>query len=346
MAVTENIAIAVENSEGSGEAWGAIIGGALAAAAISLILLILGSGLGLSMVSPWSGGASATAIGVGTIIWLIVVQWIASAFGGYLTGRTRPRREPSDEVFFRDTTNGFLAWALATLLVAALLTSAIAAIVGTGTQVAATVASGAVQGAAQGTAQGAASGLGPGIADPTAYLVDSLYRPATAAPAAAPAAAATAPGATSADTTTPAPASNSTGEAPVGGPSAGGAGVSQSTSQPGSMADLRAETGRILVAGLSSDEFPADDASYLAEQISARTGIAPDVAKQRVDAVVQKMQAAKADAKAAADAARKAAAKLSLYMFLSLLIGAFVAAAAAALGGMHRDENTAIVGRV
>jgi hypothetical protein len=112
------------------------------------------------------------------------------------------------------------------------------------------------------------------------------------------------------------------------------------------MADLRAETGRILVAGMTSDEFPADDATYLAEQISAHTGVAPDAAKQRVDAVVQKMQAAKADAKAAADAARKGAAKLSLYTFLSLLIGAFVAAAAAALGGMHRDENTAIVRRV
>jgi hypothetical protein len=290
--MTENIAIAVESPRGSGEAWGAIIGGALGAAAISVILLILGSGLGLSMVSPWSGaGASAAAVGVGTVIWLIVVQWVASAFGGYLTGRTRPRGEPSDEVFFRDTANGFLAWALATLLVAALLTSAVSAIISAGAQVAATAVSGAAQSAGQAAT--------PNVVDPTAYLVDSLYRPGS-------------PDATAA---------------------AGG------TAQPAAPTDLRAETGRILVAGLAAQQFPADDLTYLAGQISAHAGVTADVAKQRVDSVVQKMQAAKADAQSVADAARKSAAKLSLYVFLSLIVGAFIAAAAAALGGIHRDEN-------
>lgn len=38
----------------SGVAWPAIIGGAFAAAALSLILLALGSGFGLASVSPWS----------------------------------------------------------------------------------------------------------------------------------------------------------------------------------------------------------------------------------------------------------------------------------------------------
>ena len=37
----------------SGVAWPAIIGGAFAAAALSLILLALGSGFGLASVSPW-----------------------------------------------------------------------------------------------------------------------------------------------------------------------------------------------------------------------------------------------------------------------------------------------------
>jgi hypothetical protein len=340
--MTENIGIAVEDAPRSGEAWGAIIGGALGAAAISVILLILGSGLGLSVVSPWSGaGASATAIGVGTVVWLIVVQWVASAFGGYLTGRTRPRGEPSDEVFFRDTANGFLAWALATLLVAAVLTSAISAIVGTGAQVAATVASGAVQSAAQGTV----SGIGQSAADPTAYLVDSLYRPAAAgaAPGASPGTAPpTAPG-TAAPTAAPAD-SNGPAAVPVGNGPAEASRADAGVGQPGPTGDLRAETGRILVAGMGSDEFPAEDATYLADQIAAHTGVAPDVAKQRVDAVVQKMQASKADAKATADATRKAAAKLSLYMFLSLIVGAFVAAAAAALGGIHRDESAVVRG--
>ena len=66
----------------SGVAWPAIIGGAFAAAVLSLILLALGSGFGLASVSPWSNsGASATTFTVMTAIWLIVVQWLASGPG-------------------------------------------------------------------------------------------------------------------------------------------------------------------------------------------------------------------------------------------------------------------------
>ena len=37
----------------SAVSWSAIVAGALAAVAATLILLILGSGLGLSLISPW-----------------------------------------------------------------------------------------------------------------------------------------------------------------------------------------------------------------------------------------------------------------------------------------------------
>ena len=48
--------------------------------------------LGLTMVSPWSNeGASVTTFAVSTAIWLIVVQWLSSAAGGYLTGRLRTK---------------------------------------------------------------------------------------------------------------------------------------------------------------------------------------------------------------------------------------------------------------
>jgi len=70
----------------SGVAWPAIIGGAFAAAALSLILMALGSVLGLASVSPWSGsGASVTTFTVMTAIWLIVIQWLASGVGGYVS---------------------------------------------------------------------------------------------------------------------------------------------------------------------------------------------------------------------------------------------------------------------
>jgi hypothetical protein len=110
----------VESSAAAVE-WAAIVGGALAAVGISIILFTLGSGLGLSTVSPWSfANPSPTTIGMVAAIWLIVTQWLASALGGYLTGRLRTKWVGirTDEVFFRDTAHGFLAWALATVIAA------------------------------------------------------------------------------------------------------------------------------------------------------------------------------------------------------------------------------------
>jgi hypothetical protein len=149
--------------------WPAIVGGAIAAAALTLILLALGSGFGLASVSPWSNsGASATTFTIATGIWLIIVQWLSSGLGGYLTGRLRTKwvGVHTHEVFFRDTTHGFLAWALATVVGAALLASAASSLVSGGVHAAATVASGAAQGASQGAVQG----------NPFAYYVDSLFR--------------------------------------------------------------------------------------------------------------------------------------------------------------------------
>lgn len=117
--------------------WGAIMAGATAAASLSLILLILGTGLGLSSVSPWAyNGVSATAFGTSTIIWLAFTQLVASGMGGFLAGRLRKRwlAVQTDEVYFRDTAHGFLAWAIATLATAVLLTSVIGAIVSGGIQ--------------------------------------------------------------------------------------------------------------------------------------------------------------------------------------------------------------------
>lgn len=109
-------------SSRSGVSWGAILAGGVTAAAISLILLSIGAGLGLVSLSPYAGDSvSITGLAVGAIIWLIVAQWIASLFGGYIAGRLRTKwaDRHSDEVFFRDTAHGLLSWAVATLLTVA-----------------------------------------------------------------------------------------------------------------------------------------------------------------------------------------------------------------------------------
>lgn len=170
------------NTHASAVSWGAIFAGAAAAASLSLILLILGTGLGFSAVSPWSQkGISAGGLGVSTIVWITLTQLIASGLGGYLAGRLRTRwlAAHQDEVYFRDTAHGFLAWAIASLATAALLTSVIGSITGAGLQAGASVTGAA---AAVG-----ASAIHSELAKPdadntgTAYFMDSLFRVAPGA---------------------------------------------------------------------------------------------------------------------------------------------------------------------
>ena len=86
-----NANASVESSS-SAVNWGPIVAGAFAASTLTLILMLLGSGLGLTMVSPWSSeGASVTTFAVSTAIWVVIVQWLSSAVGGYLTGRLRTK---------------------------------------------------------------------------------------------------------------------------------------------------------------------------------------------------------------------------------------------------------------
>jgi hypothetical protein len=113
----------VESSAAAVE-WAAINGGALAAIGVTIILLALGPGLGLASVNPWSLGASPPeAFGIVAGVWLIVTQWLSAGLGGYMAGRLRKKWVVirTDEVFFRDTAHGFLAWALATAVVVALV---------------------------------------------------------------------------------------------------------------------------------------------------------------------------------------------------------------------------------
>lgn len=165
------IATPVESSN-SAMTWGPIFGGAAAAIGVTLILLLLGSGVGLTMVSPWSGQSSSLGtVGVTAAIWLVVVQWLSSGLGGYITGRLRTKWAAvhTDEVFFRDTAHGFISWALATIFVAGFLASSLTSLAGAGAQAVGSAASAAGTAAASSTASAADL--------PTAYFTDALLRP-------------------------------------------------------------------------------------------------------------------------------------------------------------------------
>lgn len=162
--------------------WAAIFAGAAAAAALSFILLLLGTGLGLSSLSPWANeGASGRALGIGTFVWIIFMQLASSVLGGYIAGRLRTKWVSlhTEEVAFRDTAHGFLAWGVATLFTAWLAASTAGSILSSGVQAGAQVAGGAASAATAAGAAKAGSEASKGGGDnggPMGYMVDSLFR--------------------------------------------------------------------------------------------------------------------------------------------------------------------------
>jgi hypothetical protein len=300
-------------SASSAISWGAIIAGAAGAAALSLILMILGVGLGLSSVSPWSfEGISATSFGISTIVWLTLTQLLSFAMGGYLAGRLRTKWVGAhrDEVYFRDSAHGFLAWAVASLATAVLLTSVIGSILSGGIQAGASAVGGVVTTATVAAAGFTASGqMAPGESGPMAYFVDSLFRRNGSAGAAS-------------STATPMSAD-------------------ESERTMTAMANEAAEVGRIFMNISRSEPLPPADLQYVAQLVAQRTGVSQQEAEKRVtegyaraQATLNKVEVA---AKNAADVARKASSYAALWMFVSLLIGAFVASLAATFGGRKRD---------
>jgi hypothetical protein len=104
--------------------WGAIIAGAITAAALSFVLLAFGSGLGLavSSVSPtWRDASFALWFLSG--LFVLLVALVSFAAGGYVAGRMRSRFASvaaTDEAEFRDGMHGLLVWALAIVIGAVL----------------------------------------------------------------------------------------------------------------------------------------------------------------------------------------------------------------------------------
>jgi hypothetical protein len=140
------------------------------AAGTSLILLALGSGLGFAEVSPWAAqGVSATTFTVTMAIWLIVTQWVSALFGGYIAGRLRTTwtGTHTHEVFFRDTANGLVTWAVSTVFITAVAASSVISAIGGSVHSAVDVASG--------TARAVNSA---GLSSASAYGIDRLFRQA------------------------------------------------------------------------------------------------------------------------------------------------------------------------
>lgn len=155
----------------SAASWPSIIAGAFVAASATLVLVALGSGIGLASISPWHNhGVTVTTFALTGAIWLILTQWISAGLGGYIAGRLRTRwiGTHTHEVFFRDTAHGFITWAVATVLLAAVLSSSFTTGAG--------VAGHAVADVAAAGAQGAMQSSGAPGSPVSAYSIDKLFR--------------------------------------------------------------------------------------------------------------------------------------------------------------------------
>src|ERR1700741_4340595 len=100
---------------GSFVEWGAVLAGAVLAAALSFVLLTFGTAIGLSATSPWpNSGLPARVIASLAIFWIMAQHIATFMAGGYVAGRMRSRwREAGqDEVDFRDGLHGGLVWAV------------------------------------------------------------------------------------------------------------------------------------------------------------------------------------------------------------------------------------------
>ncbi|MCK1362924.1 hypothetical protein [Bradyrhizobium sp. 62] len=160
-ALREDAQVGVVEPSVAGVSWAAVLAGAVASLALTLVLLSFGAGMGFSVVSPWgNSGVSATTFKIGTGLYFIVMAMISSAVGGYLAGRLRTKwvGVQTTEVHFRDTAHGFLAWAAASVLGAVLLAAPATTLLG-----------GTLAGATQGAANAAQN-------SPMSGYVDTLLR--------------------------------------------------------------------------------------------------------------------------------------------------------------------------
>jgi hypothetical protein len=241
---------------------------------------------------------------------------VASAVGGYLAGRLRAKWADTagDEVYFRDTAHGFLAWCVASLATAAVLTSVVGAIASGGLQAGANVAgqvassattagsSALIAASDNGRTNGEGASARGGAADPSGYFVDSLFRANGAAPEA------------SADGT---------------------------PSRSEQAAVNTAEVTRIFANAIRTGSLPDDDVRYVGRLIAERTDVSQAAAEQRVRDTFMRLQTTLRETedavRKAADDARKASAYAALWLVVSLLVGAFVASLMATFGGRQRD---------
>jgi hypothetical protein len=152
--------------------WGAVFAGVVVALVTQLILNMIGIGIGAATLDPGTGDSpSASSLSIGAGIWWALAGILAALAGGYVAGRLAGKPKESTAGW-----HGLTTWALTTLLIFYLLTSAIGGILG-GAYRGMTSALGGAASAGGSTAQTAAQVAAPNLSrvtDPFSSIEQSI----------------------------------------------------------------------------------------------------------------------------------------------------------------------------
>lgn len=138
--------------------WGAIIAGAVIALIIQFLLSLLGIGIGAATLDPASGdNPDAGTFSIVSAIWYALTGIIAAFAGGFIASRMSGRTLASSGAL-----HGLTSWAVTTLFLIYLLTTAVGTLVG-----GALNGLGAIAGGLGNTVATAAETAAPALADAT-----------------------------------------------------------------------------------------------------------------------------------------------------------------------------------
>lgn len=300
----------------------AIIFGVTISVASYLLVMLLGAGLGFSILSPWNlRNHSAETLSLAAVSWVILAQLISSGGGGYIAGRLVSTQPESNqrEIRFRQTVYGLMVWALASVAVVVLLSTAVSTMLAGAVSTVTSIGKGI--GAASGTAYLAHAAHIHTTHDDNSnssqdmshtedsggidrYVLDYLLRPL---------------------------------------PDVSADDQHSAAQNSGDRNVQRLEIARIFANAIQENGMPESDKKYVAQIVSARTGMSKADALARVnetlDRSLNNLEKANSHIKEALENTRQAGVKAALWSFLALLCGALSAALAARYAGIRSQRS-------
>ncbi len=117
-------ALAAPSTLFRGVSWSSIFAGVTAAIAVQLLLNLLGIGVGAATINPHQG-QPGQGLAVGAAIWFVVSNIVSLFVGGWVAGRLAGIPNKEDGAL-----HGFVTWALASLVLFYLLSTAVGGVLG------------------------------------------------------------------------------------------------------------------------------------------------------------------------------------------------------------------------